>query len=253
MMEIMFATSIAFCRIGTFIYLLPILSGKSIPTMAKTILGMSLSFAVADKIPIATIESTPELVFVIITQIGIAAALAKLVEILMVIPKMAGMLMDFDLGFSMAQMLDINSGSQTTILSNVLDIFFILIFISLSGLNSLMYVLVKSFDYTASIGVLVERGFVDLILTTLLFAITSAVQVALPIMGTAFILNMILMLMAKNAPQLQIFTSAFAVKMTVGLLFFGTSIVVYSNIFQHLTNELLEQYAQMFDYFLKKP
>jgi len=247
----MLATFLAFCRIGTFLFFIPFMSGNVIPRMVKVTFGMAISLGVSGRIDVTTIETTPQLLFVVITQVGMGLALAKLVEFLMSIPKMAGTLMDFDLGFSMAQMMSPGSNTQATILANLLDIFFIIVFIAMNGLNSLIFVMVKSFDYTASIAVLLDNSFMTLVASTLMFAMTTAIQIALPLTGTIFILNIILVIMAKNAPQLNIFMNSFAVKITFGVLFVGLSVPTLGTLFQNLSTELLNQYVNMFNYFLE--
>lgn len=252
MAETILAVFIAFCRIGMFLFFLPPMSGKAIPNMAKIIFGLAISLGVSEKIDLSMIETIPQLLFVVITQLGMGLALAKLVEFLIMIPKMAGTLADFDLGFSMAEMTAPVSESRATILANVFDIFFIIVFISMNGLNALIFLMVKSFDYTASIAVLIESSFVYLVVSTLMFAVTSAVQIALPLTGTIFILNLVLVMMAKNAPQLNIFMNSFAVKITLGVLFISISVPMLGTVFQDLSTELINQYTKMFDYFLTK-
>ncbi len=250
--ETMLATFIAFCRIGTFLFLLPFMSGSKIPMMAKVILGMAISLGVSGKIDLSMIGTTLQLLFVVITQVGMGLALAKLVEFLVLIPKMAGTLIDFDLGFSMAEMIGANSESKATISANLLDIFFVIVFIFMNGLEGVIFLMVRSFDYTASIAMLIDSNFKDLVVGTFMFAITAAVQIALPLTGTIFILHIILAIMAKNAPQLNVFMNSFAVKTTLGILFVGMSVLVLGTVFQNLSTELLNQYQEMFDYFLTK-
>lgn len=212
--------------------------------------GMAISFGVSGRIDLTAIETTPQLVFVVGTQLGMGFALAKLVEFLMNIPKMAGALIDFDMGFAMTQMMGIGADSQATLVANLLDIFFVIVFIAMNGINSLIFAMVKSFDYTASIAALLDNSFMALVASTLTFALTTAVQIALPLTGTIFIMNIVLVIMAKNAPQLNIFMNAFAVKITFGILFLSFSIPVLGALFQNLSTELLNQYLRMFDYFL---
>ena len=62
------------------------------------------------------------------TQIVIGLSLSKIVEMLWNIPKMAGHILDFDIGLSQASLFDVNAGSQSTLLSTIFDIFFSLFY-----------------------------------------------------------------------------------------------------------------------------
>lgn len=251
-MDVWAAMLLAFCRIGSFLYFLPFFSGKAIPAMVKVTFGLALSISVADKIDVSVFTSLPNLLAYAATQIAIGVALAKIVEFLLSIPKMAGHLMDMDIGLAQASLMDYNASSQTTLLSTILDIFFVVIFLSLGGLDYFVLTIMKSFEYTATATALLQKDFLNAVLATLLFAITSAVEIALPIMGSLFIINFALMIIGKNAPQLNIFMNAAAVKITAGILFIALSVPMFAYVFKNLTNTLVDEYTRLFNFFLTK-
>ncbi len=99
---------------------------------------------------------------------------------------------------------------------------------------------------------MLTTSFLDSLLATLLFAITSAVEIALPLMGSLFIINFVLILIAKNAPQLNIFMNAFVIKITCGILFIAMSVPMLGYVFKNMTDVLLEEYTTLFNFFLTK-
>ncbi len=204
-MELWAATFFAFCRITSFLYFLPFFSGRSIPAMAKVTFGLALSITVADQVDVSHIKTTWDVVAYAGTQIVIGLSLSKIVEMLWNIPKMAGHILDFDIGLSQASLFDVNAGSQSTLLSTIFDIFFLIIFISLGGINYFVATILKSFQYTEAISKLLTTSFLDSLLATLLFAITSAVEIALPLMGSLFIINFVLILIAKKRSAIKRF------------------------------------------------
>ncbi|MGX5466963.1 flagellar biosynthetic protein FliR [Bacillus toyonensis] len=251
-MELWAATFFAFCRITSFLYFLPFFSGRSIPAMAKVTFGLGLSITVADQVDVSHIKTVWDVTAYAATQIVIGLSLAKIVELLWNIPKMAGHILDFDIGLSQASLFDVNAGSQSTLLSTIFDIFFLIIFISLGGINYFVATILKSFQYTGAISKLLTTSFLDSLLATLLFAITSAVEIALPLMGSLFIINFVLILIAKNAPQLNIFMNAFVIKITCGILFIAMSVPMLGYVFKNMTDVLLEEYTTLFNFFLTK-
>ncbi|WP_369900218.1 flagellar biosynthetic protein FliR [Bacillus manliponensis] len=251
-MELWAATFFAFCRITSFLYFLPFFSGRSIPPKVKITFGLGLSFVVADQIDISHVKTIWDTLAYAGLQIVIGVSLAKIVEMLWSIPKMAGHILDFDIGLSQASLFDVNAGSQSTLLSTIFDIFFLLIFISLGGIDYFVATILKSFQYTEAISQLLTTNFLNSLLATLLFAITSAVEIALPLMGSLFIINFILILIAKNAPQLNIFMNAFVIKITCGLLFIAMSVPMLGYVFKNIANVLLEEYTELFNFLLTK-
>ncbi|MDG4656215.1 flagellar biosynthetic protein FliR [Ectobacillus antri] len=250
--DLWLAAFLAFCRIGSFLFFLPIFSGRAIPVIAKTTFGMALAFSVADQIDVAKLTTLPAILAYVVTQLVIGISLAKIVEFLFVVPKMAGHILDMDLGISQATLFDINTSPQSTILSTIFDIFFVLIFIAMGGLDYLVATILKSFEYTETAAALLQESFIKSVLATLLFAITSAVQIALPIMGSLFLVNFVLILIGKQTPQLNIFMNAFVVKITFGIFLVGASVPMFSYVFKNLTNTLLDEYTNLFNFFLTK-
>ena len=118
-----------------FIFIfLPFFSGRSIPAMAKVTVGLALSITVADQVDVSHIKTTWDVAAYAGTQIVIGLSLSKIVEMLWNIPKMAGHILDFDIGLSQASLFDVNAGSQSTLLSTIFDIFFSLFLFHLAAL-----------------------------------------------------------------------------------------------------------------------
>jgi len=251
-MDLWLNTFFAFCRIASFLFFLPFFSGRSVPAMAKITFGLGLSITVADKIDVPLMTTSGEVVAYAATQLVIGLSLAKIIEMLLNIPKMAGHIIDFDIGFSQSSLFDVNSGTQSTLIATIFDMFFVIIFVSLGGINYFVATILKSFQYTEAISKLLTTSFLDSLLATLLFAITSAVEVALPIMGTLFIINFVLILIAKNAQQLNVFMNAFLIKITCGILFIAMSVPMLGYVFKNMTDVLLEEYTKLFNFFLTK-
>ena len=157
-MELWAATFLRFAALLHFIFL-PFFSGRSIPAMAKVTFGLALSITVADQVDVSHIKTTWDVAAYAGTQIVIGLSLSKIVEMLWNIPKMAGHILDFDIGLSQASLFDVNAGSQSTLLSTIFDIFFLIIFISLGGINYFVATILKSFQYTEAISKLLTTSF----------------------------------------------------------------------------------------------
>ncbi|WP_099222071.1 flagellar biosynthetic protein FliR [Listeria costaricensis] len=238
--------SVAFSRIASFLFFFPLLKGRGIPNSVKTIFGVALAMAVADQVDVSSLNNLISLFIRIASEIVFGLALAKLVEMLALVPKMAGFMIDYDLGFSQVNLIDPAYGTQNSITAAVLDTFFVVIFLALGGLDYLIYYLLQSFAFTANIGFLFEKSFIDLLAATLAFSLSAAVSLALPIMGSIFIVNTILALISKSAPQINVFMNAFIVKITFGIFVLFCAVPILSLVFKNLTDELIQQYMQFF-------
>ncbi len=117
--------------------------------MAKVTVGLALSITVADQVDVSHIKTTWDVAAYAGTQIVIGLSLSKIVEMLWNIPKMAGHILDFDIGLSQASLFDVNAGSQSTLLSTIFDIYFFSLFLfHLAALIISLPRFLKSFQYT---------------------------------------------------------------------------------------------------------
>lgn len=245
---------LAFARIASFLFFIPLLQGSTIPSMAKVTLAAGISLSVVGKYDVAPITSEFEFVGYLIVQIVIGLVLAKLVEFLMSIPKMAGSLMDIDMAFSQSSILDPSTNTQSTPISVAFNFMFMLIFIVMDGVQQLIITLVHSFELTETLRFLGKEEFLEYVLGLVMYMMTSAVQIALPVMGSMFIVNIVLMIIGRMVSSMQagVFQNMFPLKITMGLLFLIAAIPIIADIFASLTETILDEYVKSFDYLFKK-
>ncbi|MDA1674919.1 MULTISPECIES: flagellar biosynthetic protein FliR [Bacillus cereus group] len=242
----------AFARISAFLFMIPLLSGKMIPRMAKIVLSVGLSLAVVGRVEVSTFQSEFELIGYIIMQVIIGVTLAKIVEMLMVIPTIAGSIMDMEMGFSSVSLYDPTTKQNNTILGVMLNIMFVVSFISLGGIQSLIMTIVRSFELTETLMFLGKKEFLELVTSIFGYMLSSAVQIALPIMGAMFVVNFVMLIIGKTAPQTQILTNMFPIKIGAGILFLAITIPIMGDVFQHLSEKVIEEFIHSFNYMFKK-
>ncbi|GAB6441238.1 flagellar biosynthetic protein FliR [Bacillus cereus] len=233
-------------------FMIPLLSGKMIPRMAKIVLSVGLSLAVVGKVEVSTFQSEFELIGYIIMQVIIGVTLAKIVEMLMVIPTIAGSIMDMEMGFSSVSLYDPTTKQNNTILGVMLNIMFVVSFISLGGIQSLIMTIVRSFELTETLMFLGKKEFLELVTSIFGYMLSSAVQIALPIMGAMFVVNFVMLIIGKTAPQTQILTNMFPIKIGAGILFLAITIPIMGDVFQHLSEKVIEEFIHSFNYMFKK-
>lgn len=242
----------AFARISAFLFMIPLLSGKMIPRMAKIVLSVGLSLAVVGKVEVSAFQNEFELIGYLIMQIVIGVTLAKIVEMLMAIPTIAGSIMDMEMGFSSVSLYDPTTKQNNTILGVMLNIMFVVSFISLGGIQNLIMTIVRSFELTETLMFLGKKEFLELFISIFGYMLSSAVQIALPIMGAMFVVNFVMLIIGKTAPQTQILTNMFPIKIGAGILFLAITIPIMGDVFQHLSEKVIEEFIHSFNYMFKK-
>jgi flagellar biosynthesis protein FliR len=218
---------LASVRIVAWLAVVPPFAGRSVPTMAKVILAVGLSLAVAPQMANGTIGlGTGELVVNILTQVLVGSAMGFVTYLLFSAVAAAGSLIDVFGGFSLAQGFDPLSMNSNTVFGKFHQLLATMILFASGGHLIVIGGLLKSFDFLP-LGEMPDMAGLPTVLTTAfgVFFVT-AVQIALPMIAVLFIADLGLALLTKVAPQLQAINVMFPAKIGLTLLLLGLSFPV---------------------------
>lgn len=241
------AMMLAFTRIAAFLFFIPFLRTNMIPAIAKITVAFSIALSVLPEMKDVAISNIPEFVGMLFTQFLIGITLAFVVEIIFTAVRIAGGIMDMDTGFAAVNLIDPTSSQQTTIISNLLVLLYTIIFVAVGGINSLIYGITYSFKFTTVDYFAAQPTFYQMFMDLMLYMFTAAIQIALPVMATLFILNIVILIIGKTAPQLNIFMSMFAVKILVTFIFLYIALPYIGDVFGSLNDMLMEKYMLAID------
>lgn len=237
---------LGFSRIAAFVFSVPFLKGKTIPMMAKVVVSLGISLAVAQEIgEQIVVTNMMEFVLLIMMQLLAGLTLGYVVQLIFAIAHIAGGIVDMDLGFSMMQVMDPSSSSRVTVLSNLYYILFGFIFIKLGGLNQVVLGAVYSFKVVEPSFFVAKPAFFELLLSLFGYVLTAGVQLAVVFTATVFILNFIILVLGKNAPQINIFANMFGIKIMTGLFLLYIMLPFLGVAFEQLTEGMFDKYLDV--------
>ncbi len=209
-----------FTRVMAMLAITPVIGGKNIPVPVKILLGLLLTIAV---LPVnqATPSVTPWSaagVYVVAQQILIGLSMGFILLLVFTAVNLAGhsIAMAMGLGFSLT--VDPNQGVHVPIVSQFLSILASLLFLSLNGHLALISTLASSFELlpVASPGI-TSQGLWDIILWAAIM-FSGALSIALPAIVAILISNLVMGVMTRSSPQLNIFSIGFPMTMLVGFV-----------------------------------
>jgi flagellar biosynthetic protein FliR len=233
-------------RIVAWLMLVPPFAGRSVPIMAKVVLSVGLSFAVAPSVVSAGVPTgSVELVMVAVTQVAIGLALGFVTMMLLGAVAAAGSLIDVFGGFAMATAFDPLSMQMNTVFGKFHSMLATMLLFVSGGHLLVIGGLLKTFqflplgespDLSSAPEMLVEAF-------TLFFM--TAVQIALPLVAVLFIADLGLALLTKVAPQMNALNVMFPMKIGLTLLLLGLSFPVLPEAMARLV-ELVNEAAAAF-------
>lgn len=131
--------------------------------------------------------------------------------------KLAGGIIDFDMGYHAATMFNMGDDSPTLV-GNMFEMATLVLFLILNG----HHYLIESLNASLDIIPLTTLQFTDSAKNLMINIATSVliigVKISAPILVALFITNLVLALLARIAPQTNIFVMSFQLKIAVGLL-----------------------------------
>ncbi len=216
-------------RVSIFLFMFPVFSSPVVPAIAKIGLALLITFIlypVAGVRPEQFPNSSVGFGALVVGEFIVGMVLAYSVEIFFSAVQLAGQIVGFQMGFSMINVIDPQSGTDLSIISQIAYLVVILIFIMLNGHHTIIQALVESFRII-NMGELSlhEKMHWKLIgMVTSLFAL--GIKMAAPAMAALFFTNAAFGICAKFVPQMNIMIVAFPVQIAVGLFTFGLTLQV---------------------------
>ena len=237
-------------RISCFVFIAPFYGTSNIPAQAKIGLSLVVSILIFGSIDQSAVTYTGVFGYaVIVLREGITGLLMGLAaNVCNSIILFAGNIIDMDIGLSMAQEFDPMTRSQVTITGNLYQYFVLLLLLATNMHHYLLRALVDSyevipvnaqvFDWDSLAGSMVRY-------MTDMFVI--AFRIVLPVFACIMILNCILGIMAKVAPQMNMFAVGMQMKVMVGLTVLFITVTLLPGIADFIFTEMKRMIVSMIE------
>lgn len=147
--------------------------------------------------------------------------------------RVAGNLMDFQIGFSMMTMFDPNSGSNTTLMERLLYWFSIVVFFIVDGHHMLIKSLMESFSIIKLGTFFLSQDSINLIIRVFIEYFGLALKIAIPIVLIILITDLTLGLIARTVPQLNVMILGLPIKILIGLAAFSFALPIFLKVIEN--------------------
>lgn len=184
------------------------------------IVAVSFLLYGVDGVPLGHSPAPIEFGCLVLREILIGLFLGFTLHAVLVAVRVGGEMIGQDMGFNMATVVDPNTGSSTPVITQIYEVFFYLVFLSLDGHQVILRSLQASFE-RAPVGQLTVSN--ELAWTAqALFSQTFAAGIAFaaPIMALLFVASLVVGILARFVPQLNMLDTGYAIRIIVGLLAF---------------------------------
>ncbi len=232
--------SLIMMRMSGFVFLNPIFGRNEIPSMYKAGLVMVLSFLILPTVETEAIEVSGVLVYgiLLMKEFAVGFLVGFVMYLFEMVTMYAGTVIDFQMGLSMATVFDAQTNAQVALSSNILRIYYMLLFFAVDGHLAVFKILVTSQEMIPYSQVNFSPRAADAILVIFLECIVLAVKLALPFIAFEFLTEIALGIMAKTIPQISLFVLSIQLRVIMG-------IIIYALMSSHIGTFLNDVIANM--------
>ena len=206
-------------RITAFIVVCPGFSFKGLPNTLKIALSVSLSMMVYAIVPdIETTESLLLLFMWAIKETLFGLGMGYVTNLVFTTMEIAGQLVDFQVGYSMASVYDASMGEQASNFGRIYYWITISVFFLLNMHHIVLEALIKSFDYMPLTMLNLASFNVEGIVVLFSNVFELALNLAAPIIIVVLITDVVLGVISRTVPQIDVLMLGMPLKAMVGFL-----------------------------------
>jgi len=235
-----------FARMLAFLITLPVFSYRTIPFQYRLGLAFFLSLIVTSSFGNVDIDLTAHFIVLLIKEIAVGLLIGLISYMVMSVVQIAGGFIDFQMGFAIANVIDPQTGAQSPLIGQYFYMIAILFFLSVDGHHILLNGMIHSYTAIPLDSFLsFQEGFVEFIVLTFNRLFLIAFQMALPLVGSLFLVDVALGIIARTVPQLNVFVVGLPLKIAVSFFVLFFFMAMYIGLVKVLFQTLFDVMNQL--------
>ena len=214
-MDLLAGLFLASLRIGAFLIAAPFFGGSSVPLQVRIIMAVLLGVAVMTTVEVPDWQAFAGLkgLQVILTELAIGISSGLILTIWFSAVLLAGEKIASSAGLGFAAQIDPDSGGQTPVVSKTFSLFLTVIFLSWNGHLLVLRAVAESYTYLPvgampAFPVLIQSG-----IAAAGSMFLAATIIMLPLTAFLMAINLVIGVITRSAPQLNLFSFGFPISM----------------------------------------
>ena len=226
---------------GLFL-MIPTIGGEVLPVRLRTAFALMIALALGSLVEPRPVWTPLDLVVAAVGEIMLGSAMGLVVRLLLSAAEMAGDLVGMQMGLSFSQIVDPLSHQSAPVTAQLNGLLALLLLLAFDGHRTAIAGLAASLRDAPPGTVLDRMGHLESLLPLLGAACRTAVHIAAPVILAIYLSNVGLGLLARSAPQLNLFVLSFGITIALGLVVLTISarptLVVLSESMQHMAEQM---------------
>ena len=239
---------LALVRASAWVSIAPPFGNKMVPSRVKVIVAAALAISVASRlssqVPAGGLD-TPCLIGASVLQVTVGIGLGFVTFLLFSALQAAGALVDLFGGFTISQAYDPFSNAQSSMFGRIYQLLAITLLFAIDGHLLLVRGFLNSFDAVGTNGIAM-RSVSDGMLHLFTLFFVSALEIAAPLLGALFLAEVVLGVLSRAAPQMNVFALGFPFKILLTILLAGLALPLLPDAVGNLVREGIRAGGSLF-------
>lgn len=207
-------------RVLAFFVTLPLFSYRTIPNQFKIGLAFFLAFIMFYHIDFSHVNLGEFYIFLLLKEVMVGLLIGLIAYIIIAAIQIAGGFIDFQMGFAIANVMDPQTGAQSPLTGQYFYIIALLFLLSVDGHHLLIDGIYYSYELVPIDHFIPfhDGGMIEFVVNTFNKMFLIAFQMAIPIVGCLFLVDVALGIIARTVPQLNVFVVGLPIKILVSFI-----------------------------------
>ncbi len=223
-------------RVSAMVVTIPVISDKAVPARFKAALCILITLIifplVLPKIPPASNYPVLILMYRMAGEVMIGLIIGYAARLILAGIQMAGDMVGFQMGLSIANVIDPTTSTQVSIITELQYLVALLIFLAVDAHHVFFSAIVQSYSLLNPLTFHFSGSLMQTIFSFSQEMFVIAVKLAAPIMAVMLFTNVGLGVIARTVPQINIFIVGMPLQIAIGLIFLGLTAPMFVKLTQ---------------------
>src|SRR5688500_17635585 len=233
---------LVFFRLAGMMLFAPLFGSTRIPRRVRALLVLLLALGVTPGVQRAVLPgSTWELAMAIGGEMAFGLAMGMALSLVFVAAQWAGELIGQQMGLNLSEVFDPQFGSAGSVLGELYFMLTLVVFLTIDGHHAMLLGVRDSFTELPLLSVGVDRGVFDTVIGLLGGATVLAIRLAAPMLVTMLIVDLVLGLVGKTMPQMNVMSAGLTLRAVVGMVMLIVGLSLTSGVIRDAVSRAMWQ------------
>ena len=233
---------LVFFRLAGMMLFAPLFGSTRIPKRVRALLVLMLAFGVAPSVRPATLPSAAsELAMAIGGELAFGLAMGMALSLVFVAAQWAGEMIGQQMGLNLSEVFDPQFGSSGSVLGELYFMLTLVVFLTVDGHHAMLKGVHASFEHLPLLSVGIDRGVFETVIGLLGGATVLAIRLAAPMLVTMLIVDLVLGLIGKTMPQMNVMSAGLTLRAVVGMVIVIVSLSLTSSVIREAVLDAMRQ------------